>query len=108
MKSPLPKTPGDILPSWVEEVDSDQLPEIYQEISDLIGLESTLKLAAVFAGGSVYLPKLERCLLGLRNKIIQEEFDGCNTRALARRWGMSQRHIRYIVRPPRQKLAPTG
>jgi len=27
---------------------------------------------------------------------------------LARRWGMSQRHIRYIVRPLRQETAPTG
>ena len=108
MKSPQPKTPGDILPAWVEEVDPDQLPGIYQEIADLIGLESTFKLAAVFAGGPIYLPKLERCLVGLRNQIIREEFDGFNTRALARRWGMSQRHIRYIVRPLRQKLSSAG
>ena len=108
MKSPQPKKPGDILPAWVEEVDPDQLPEIYQELAELIGLESTFKLAAVFDGGSIYLPKLERSLVEFRNQIIREEFDGANVRKLARRWGLSIRHIRHIVRPLPQKLSPAG
>ncbi|MCB2225718.1 MAG: hypothetical protein KQH53_03490 [Desulfarculaceae bacterium] len=88
-----------LVPGWMRQVEAEQLPEVYQEIVGVIGLEPTLQLAQVFAGNSVYFPKLDRALIELRNRMIRAEFDGANTRALARRWGLSSRHVRHILRP---------
>jgi Mor family transcriptional regulator len=90
-----------LVPGWMQQVEPQQLPEVYQEIVGVIGLEPTLQLAQVFAGNSVYFPKLDRALITLRNRLIRSEFDGANTRALARRWGLSSRHVRHILRPER-------
>lgn len=92
--------PG-LVPGWMSRVRPEQLPEVYQEIAGVIGLEPTLHLAQVFSGNSVYFPKLERSLLDLRNQLIRDEFDGANTRQLARRWGLSTRHLRHILHPGR-------
>ncbi len=89
------------LPEWLKKVTPQDLPEVYQEMADLIGVEATVHLASIFAGTSVYFPKLERALLGMRNQAIQREFDGANIKKLARRWGLSARHVRCIVNPPR-------
>ena len=89
-----------LVPGWMHQVQPEQLPEVYQEIVGVIGLEPTLQLAQVFSGNSVYFPKLDRSLIALRNRMIRAEFDGANTRQLARRWGLSARHVRHILRPP--------
>ncbi len=92
-----------LVPGWMRQVEPDQLPEVYQEIVGVIGLEPTLQLAQVFSGNSVYFPKLDRALIDLRNRLIRSEFDGGNTRSLARRWGLSSRHVRHILRPMRRE-----
>lgn len=88
-----------IYPEWMKQVEPGDLPEVYQEMAELIGVEATVHLARIYAGTSVYFPKLERALLSLRNRAIRKEFDGTNIRQLARRWGLSARHVRYIVHP---------
>ena len=98
MEQNLLRGPG-LVPGWMKRVRAEQLPEVYQEIAGVIGLEPTLQLAQVFSGNSVYFPKLERSLLELRNQLIRDQFDGANTRQLARRWGLSTRHLRYILNP---------
>lgn len=87
------------IPNWMKKVKPQDLPEVYQEMAELIGVESTVNLAQIYAGTSVYFPKLERALLTLRNQAICREFDGANIRQLARRWGLSARHVRHIVNP---------
>ncbi len=94
-----------LTPNWLKEVKSGDLPEVYQEMVSVVGLEPTMALARVFSGNSVYFPKLDRCLLRVRNQMIRQEFNGANTRSLARRWGLSARHVRHIVnpKPPRRE-----
>lgn len=87
------------LPSWMKNVSAQELPEVYQEMAEVIGVEPTIHLASIFAGSSVYFPKLERALIGQRNRAIRSEFDGANIRELSRRWGLSARHVRQIVNP---------
>jgi len=86
-------------PHWMNQVRSQDLPEVYQEMAELIGVEATVHLARLYAGTSVYFPKLDRALLNLRNRVIRDEFNGANIKSLARRWGLSARHVRYIVNP---------
>ncbi len=92
-----------LVPVWMREVNRDQLPEVYQEIADVIGVDQTMQLAQVFSGSSVYFPKLDRSLLEVRNAAIRRDFDGANIKLLARRWGLSARHVRHIVNPPRPR-----
>ncbi|ADK86628.1 Mor transcription activator domain protein [Desulfarculus baarsii DSM 2075] len=91
----------DLVPRWMREVSQEQLPEVYQEMAEVIGVEPTMRLAQVFSGNSVYFPKLDRSLLELRNQAIRRDFNGANIKELARRWGLSARHVRHIVNPPR-------
>jgi Mor family transcriptional regulator len=103
---PQPQDPlPDLRPGWLRQVRPDDLPEVYQEMAAVIGVEATVQLAQTFAGSSVYFPKLERALLSLRNQVIRREFDGANVKQLARRWNLSSRHLRHIVNPPRPERA---
>jgi Mor family transcriptional regulator len=95
----------DFLPSWLKQIQPDDLPEVYQEMAAVIGVQATVSLAQNFAGTSVYFPKLERALLNLRNAAIRREFDGANVKLLSRRWNLSARHVRHIVNPPRGQRA---
>ncbi|MFH1057814.1 MAG: Mor transcription activator family protein [Pseudomonadota bacterium] len=94
-----------LTPGWLRQLKPEDLPEVYQEMASLIGVEATVNLAQTFAGTSVYFPKLERALISLRNAAIQREFDGANIKALSRRWNLSSRHVRHIVNPPRPDRA---
>lgn len=97
------QTYTDKVTDWIKNVRLEELPEVYQEMAAVIGVERTVHLARIFAGTSVYFPKLERALLGQRNALIRREFDGANIRHLSRRWGLSVRHVRHIVNPPRSR-----
>ena len=96
------------LPEWMKQIGSKDLPEVYQEMADIIGVEATVHLARIYAGTSVYFPKLERALTALRNKMIMREYNGSNVKGLARRWGLSSRHVRYILNTPGRKMIPRG
>lgn len=100
MHDPLDPARG-LVPAWLKQLSPQDLPEVYQEMAAVIGVEATVQLAQTFAGSSVYFPKLERALLALRNQVIRREFDGANVKQLARRWNLSSRHLRHIVNPPR-------
>lgn len=92
-----------LMPDWMKKIKHDQLPEVYQEMAEVIGVDQTMQLAQVFSGSSVYFPKLDRSLLDVRNAAIRRDFNGANIKQLARRWGLSARHVRHIVNPPRPR-----
>lgn len=92
-----------LTPGWIKEVKPEQLPEVYQEMAEVIGVDQTIALARVFSGSSVYFPKLDRSLLAQRNAAIRCEFNGANIKQLARKWSLSARHVRHIVNPPRPR-----
>ena len=102
---PRPQAAQALLPEWLRQVRPGDLPEVYQEMAEVIGVEATVHLARTFSGTSVYFPKLERALLALRNQAIRREFDGANIKLLSRRWNLSARHVRQIVNPPRPERA---
>lgn len=75
----------------------EQLNEHDREIADVIGLEAFRKLVATFGGSLVYIKKAETFLLPFRDDLIRKEFNGNNSRALAQKFGISQRHVLRIV-----------
>ena len=85
---------------WAFEVgpELEGLPEIYRELVAVVGLEGSLRLARYLGGTHQYFPKFERIQLAGRNRAIRAEFDGRNQRELARKFGLSTRQVREILR----------
>ncbi len=71
-----------------------ELPHVYRELADLIGVENALRIAAYYAGRTVYFPYVDRLI---RNEIIRQEYKGYNVKELAERYRLSERQIRNIV-----------
>ena len=70
---------------------------VYKEISEIIGLEATLKLYLRFKGQQVTFPvRLYNPHLIQQNVI--KEFDGTNVSELAKKYDYSERTIRRMIR----------
>lgn len=95
---------------WMREVDVEELPDPYQTLVRLVGLDATMAIAQELGGCSVYFPKLDRLCARLRDERIRAEFDGKNHQALARKYGLTDRRIRDIVsevgHPGQLQLSP--
>jgi Mor family transcriptional regulator len=71
--------------------------DIYKEISEIIGLEATLKLYLRFKGQQIAFPvRLYNPRLIQQNVI--EEYDGTNIAELARKYDYSEKTIRRMLR----------
>lgn len=81
-----------------DEVKLSELPEVYQTIAELIGFENMVILAETYDGEYVYFPKIESLRRYSRNKKIVDEFNGANYKALARKYGLTETHVRSIIR----------
>lgn len=78
-------------------VNSEELPEIYQEISDLIGVEYALKLAEYFRGQTVYFNTLDKFLREKRDEAICSEYGEKSVKELAKKYALSERTIYGIL-----------
>lgn len=71
--------------------------DIYKEISEIVGLEATLKIYLRFKGQQVSFPvRLYNPHLIQQNVI--KEYDGTNIAELARKYDYSQKTIRRMIR----------
>lgn len=94
-----------------EDIIIEDLPEVYQHLAELVGVENMLKIANAFGGGeSIYFPKLEAIHRPARDKKIIEEFNGYNFKQLAQKYQLSEMRVRSIVKDyvefERNKPAP--
>ena len=64
---------------------------------ELVGLERFLKIIDTAGGEFLYFPKRSTLERDLRREAILREFDGTNLRQLARKYGLSERHVRSIL-----------
>jgi Mor family transcriptional regulator len=81
----------------------DDLPEVYQQIAEELGLDAALALGRMFGGSPVYFPILKRALIASRNRAIFEEFNGANHRELARKHRLSLRHLYKILKDEQKR-----
>ncbi|MEA5113037.1 MAG: Mor transcription activator family protein [Geobacteraceae bacterium] len=68
---------------YLEYLKIEELPEQYQDIIRVIGLDATLKLAQAFPGVPLYFKQVSRLLLPAKKAFIRANFDGGNHRRLA-------------------------
>lgn len=76
---------------------SKQVPEDLYWLYELVGLERFLKIIDTAGGEFLYFPKRSTLERDLRRQAILREFDGTNLRQLARKHGLSERHVRSIL-----------
>lgn len=77
--------------------ESELYNAVYKEISELIGLDATLKIYLRFKGQQVNFPiRLYNPQLIHQNVI--KEFDGTNIAELAQKYDYSERTIRRMIR----------
>ena len=75
------------------------LPDgICKSIAEEIGADNLLKLAVLVGGSTFYMPQAEGILRPLRDQKIKEEYNGYNDAELARKYGVTPRHVREIAR----------
>ena len=76
---------------------SEVLNTVYKEISEKLGMEMAVEIYQMFKGQQIsfpmrfYNPKYVR-------KIIAQEYDGSNIKALAVRYGYSEKTVRRIIK----------
>ena len=89
---------------WLKELAKDMtidsLPESYQSIALIIGLEETLQLGEFMSGTRMYFYKFDVLIREKRNERIKAEFSGFNQTELGRKYGLTEQQIRNIVRRP--------
>lgn len=79
------------------ENESELYNTVYKEISEIIGLDSTLKIYLRFKGQQITFPvRLYNPHLIQQNVI--KEFDGTNIPELAKKYDYSERTIRRMIR----------
>ena len=79
------------------KLSSAQVPEDLHWLYELVGLERFLKIIDTAGGEFLYFPKRSTLERDLRREAILREFDGTNLRQLARKYGLSERHVRSIL-----------
>lgn len=79
------------------EKESELYNTVYKEISEIIGLDATLKIYLRFKGQQINFPvRLYNPHLIQQNVI--KEFDGTNVTELAHKYDYSERTIRRMIR----------
>ncbi|MEG2175287.1 MAG: Mor transcription activator family protein [Oscillibacter sp.] len=90
---------------WTETITIDMLPEQYQPLADVIGVQQLLSLAEKQGGSNMYIPKMEALVRTTRDRQIKEKFNGYNAEELAHCYGMTVRWVQEICKdspPPGQ------
>ncbi|MEG1752468.1 MAG: Mor transcription activator family protein [Christensenella sp.] len=83
----------------LDMLELDDLKGAARELADVIGLESFKKLVTVYSGSDgIYIPKVNSIVEPIRNSLIRREFNGYNAYDLARKWDLTERHIREIAK----------
>lgn len=88
----------------LELITLDDLGENERAMAEIIGIELFLKLVTEYGGTAIYLPKAESLILPARNNIIAREFNGMNYYELSRKWNLTERYIREIVREKAEEM----
>lgn len=85
------------------KIEEDQIPENLFWLYELVGMEHFLQIIDTAGGEMLYLPKRATLERELRHRAIVREFTGRNQRQLARKYGLSERHVRSILQQPEEE-----
>lgn len=73
------------------------VPQQYQDLIRVLGLEATMRLCQEYGGTDTYIPKVDGLLAARQRALIRAEWNGYNAEQLARKYSVSSRWIRKLV-----------
>jgi len=82
---------------WHTEITADDLPEHYQQMAGLIGVEATLVLAEFYNKQGFYFTGLDGLVRRKKEDYILKNYSGANQKELARATGYSERWVYEII-----------
>ena len=82
----------------LEFVVEADIPESYQPVVSLIGMENFLKLCRYAMGDELYFPMQESILRNTRKRLIIQEYTGDNVIELSRKYNLTQTRVRGIIK----------
>ena len=75
----------------------EDVPEILQNLIDIMGIEAFIELIKQYGGSSLYIPNENSVLKPIRNRLIKQYFNGHNYKELAKEFKISEMQVRNIV-----------
>ena len=75
----------------------EDVPEILQNLIDIMGLEAFIELIKQYGGSSLYIPNENSVLKPIRNRLIKQYFNGHNYKELAKEFKISEMQVRNII-----------
>lgn len=98
-------------PEWARDVTLEMLPEAHRKFAEVIGVEATVRLCAMWGGSNPYIPVADTLYAVVRDRMIRQEFArGIAVPHLAKRYDLTERMIQRIVediRPEQTTLLDT-
>lgn len=82
----------------------EQLRDEQRELAEVLGLDAYKSLIKNYGGTQLYIQQVDSVLKDIRDKELNEKFDGTNYKALSREYGISEMTIRDIVYLKRRQL----
>ncbi|AJA42397.1 hypothetical protein AJ85_05730 [Alkalihalobacillus alcalophilus ATCC 27647 = CGMCC 1.3604] len=83
---------------WMHKLKVEDLPEVYQNLAQVIGVDGVIKMTQEFGGTYMYIPKVDGLLRVARDqKIAEAHKNGDSIRKLAREFGISDSRVRTIL-----------
>lgn len=88
----------ELIQELVQETRLEDIPERYQEVVRIIGVEKFAELGEYARGDEIYFPKPETIIAPARNRRIKKEYNGYNSRELAEKYDLTTRQIENILK----------
>ena len=86
----------------LKHIDISDVPESYQPVVSLIGLDNFLKLCRYAMGDELYFPMPESVLRNTRNHLIIQKYNRSNISELSHKYDLTPNQIRNIVKGSNQ------
>lgn len=93
---------------WGKLLTHEDLPESYQTVAELIGLDNTMKLAAMFHGRPIYLANPDKLFLPAKIRYVKDHFNKHNHYSLSVITGLSVRYIYKLTEEAADEAAQTS
>lgn len=81
-----------------DDIRLEDIPEDLIAIATFLGIDIFIEFCDKFGGNHFYLPSKKSVLRLSRNREIKRVYNGDNLKELADRFGISQMHIRKIMK----------
>ncbi len=85
--------------NWLEVIKLEDLPSEQRDIAETIGMDAYRRLISGYSGTTVYVALQDSVTSAARNREIFSDFNaGASFKKVARKFGLSERYVREIIR----------